>query len=72
MTGQVMVTLSNDPAVSKGILSRARTENTQAKWLGLIPAYRNDGSLLGSTSLLSGIDPAGYLLYNPSGNYQLQ
>lgn len=44
----------------------------QAKWLGLIPAYRNDGSLLGSTSLLSGIDPAGYLLYNPSGNYQLQ
>ncbi len=72
MTGPTMVTLSNDPVISKQLLGRARAAGPQAEWLGLLPAYHNDGSLIDSAALLAGIDPAGYLLYNPLGNYQLQ
>lgn len=71
LEGPVLLTLSNDPEVSRTLLGRAGEQNPRAQWLGLLPAYRNDGSLLDCKALLSSVDPDGYLLYNPAGNYQL-
>ncbi len=71
LEGTVLLGLSNNLELARTLLQRAGEQNPQVRWIGLLPAYRNDGSLLDCRAILSSVNPGEYLLYNPAGNYQL-
>ncbi len=74
-TTRVILPLSSDMSLWPLALRSASLAAQDTGWIGFIPAFSADGTLVDCTALTASLKNAGgsdYVLFNPQGNYKLQ
>lgn len=74
-TARSTLPLPADTARWASTLRSASLAAQNTGWIGLLPAFSADGTLVDCTALTASFKTAGggdYVLYNPQGNYKLQ
>ncbi len=74
-TARVALPLPSDTSLWALTLRNAALTAQNTSWIGLIPAFSADGTLVDCTALTASLKNAGgsdYVLFNPQGNYKLQ
>ncbi len=74
-TARVMLPLPSDSAHWASTLRSATLAAQNTGWIGLIPAFSADGTLVDCSALTASFKAAGggdYVLFNSQGNYKLQ
>lgn len=74
-TVRAMLPLPSDTSLWASALRNASSAARDTGWIGFIPAFSADGTLVDCTALTASFKAAGggdYVLFNPQGNYKLQ